>query len=84
MYMYVVHVHTCTYMYIPACIREELYTCATEYLVLTEGCAEDESRFACSNGLCINMALRCDAAGHDDCGDGSDEFNCPPPGTTSE
>ncbi|XP_029011921.1 ST14 transmembrane serine protease matriptase b isoform X2 [Betta splendens] len=31
-------------------------------------------RFQCSNNLCLNNDLHCD--GWNDCGDGSDEFNC--------
>jgi len=31
--------------------------------------------FHCSNGRCVNAAWKCD--GHDDCGDDSDEMDCP-------
>ena len=32
------------------------------------------AQLQCSNGQCIDIALKCD--GNQDCGDGSDEINC--------
>ena len=38
-------------------------------------CQPDE--FTCKNGACANMNFKCDD--NDDCGDNSDETDCPPP-----
>ena len=38
-------------------------------------CQPDE--FTCKNGACTKMNWKCDH--NDDCGDNSDETDCPPP-----
>ena len=42
-------------------------------LVCAASCRDDQ--FTCQSGQCISRLGRCD--GQRNCGDGSDEFNCP-------
>ena len=42
-------------------------------MLLLDGCGY--GRFQCDNNRCVNELWRCD--GDNDCGDGSDEADCP-------
>ncbi|XP_054265760.1 uncharacterized protein LOC128988471 [Macrosteles quadrilineatus] len=53
----------------------ELQTCESLLPFLCRANACPAGSYHCSNGRCINAAFRCDK--EDDCGDGSDELDCP-------
>lgn len=53
----------------------ELGTCESLLPFMCKAVACPQNSVHCSNGKCINQAFKCD--GNDDCGDGSDEIDCP-------
>ena len=53
----------------------ELFTCDALMPFMCRISACPQNTFHCSNGKCINREFLCD--GQNDCGDGSDELNCP-------
>ncbi|XP_059477749.1 uncharacterized protein LOC132198041 isoform X1 [Neocloeon triangulifer] len=53
----------------------ELTTCESLLPFMCRANACPAGSFHCSNGKCINSAFKCDKT--DDCGDGSDELDCP-------
>lgn len=53
----------------------ELGTCESLLPFMCKAPACPSNSIHCSNGKCVNQAFKCD--GSDDCGDGSDELECP-------
>ncbi|KAF4522838.1 hypothetical protein B566_EDAN008100 [Ephemera danica] len=53
----------------------ELTTCESLLPFMCRAHACPAGSFHCSNGRCVNSAFKCDKT--DDCGDGSDELDCP-------
>ena len=52
-------------------MNHEEYTKLNSFSLVT--CTSDQ--FTCGNGLCLEASRECD--GENDCGDNSDEENCP-------
>lgn len=53
----------------------QLNSCENLLPFMCKSTACPHNSMHCANGLCINQAYKCD--GYDDCGDGSDELDCP-------
>ena len=53
----------------------ELGTCESLLPFMCKAVACPSNSLHCSNGECVNQAFKCD--GNDDCGDGTDELDCP-------
>lgn len=53
----------------------ELGTCESLLPFMCKSSACPTNSLHCANGDCVNQAFKCD--GNDDCGDGSDELDCP-------
>lgn len=53
----------------------ELGTCESLLPFMCKAPACPSNSISCANGKCVNQAFKCD--GSDDCGDGSDELECP-------
>lgn len=53
----------------------ELDTCESLLPFMCKSAACPQNSLHCSNGDCVNQAFKCD--GNDDCGDGTDELDCP-------
>lgn len=53
----------------------ELGTCESLLPFMCKATACPANSVHCSNGDCVNQAFKCD--GNDDCGDGTDELDCP-------
>lgn len=52
-----------------------LDTCESLLPFMCKSAACPQNSLHCSNGGCVNQAFKCD--GNDDCGDGTDELDCP-------